>query len=193
MSKKCLEMPKTEQIEAELHRIRYRSRYRLALRSTVYTLTVVAAIAVLIATVCMPVLQIYGGSMAPSLDESDIVVALKSSDFRQGELVAFYMGNKLLVKRVIAFPGQWVDIDADGNVSVDGKRIYEPYLTEKSFGDCDLSLPYQVPENRYFCMGDNRTTSVDSRHSDIGCIAKEQIVGKIVFRIWPLNKIGGLN
>lgn len=192
MRQKQLEMPKIEQIEAELNRVRYRSRYRFALRSTVCTLIVVAAISVLIATICMPVLQIYGSSMSPALNENDIVVSLKNSDFQRGDFIAFYIGNKILVKRVIAFPGQWVNIDEDGNVYVDGEKQNEPYLTEKAFGDCDLELPYQVPENRYFCMGDNRATSVDSRHSDIGCISEEQIVGKIIFRIWPLNKIGKL-
>lgn len=190
MSKKTVEMPEIEQLEAELSRVRYRSRYRFVLKSTVYTLIVVAAIAVLIATVCMPVLQIYGASMSPALNENDIVISLKNSDFKQGDLIAFYIGNKLLVKRAIALPGQWVNIDEVGNVYVDGELLDEPYLTEKSFGDCDLELPYQVPENRYFCMGDNRSTSVDSRHSDIGCISEEQIVGKIIFRIWPFNKIG---
>lgn len=192
MSKKQLKMPEISEIERELHRVRYRSRYRLVLRSTVYTLTVVAAIAVLIATVCMPVLQIYGSSMSPALEEDDIVVAIKNSNFEQGDLVAFYIGNKLLVKRTVAMPGQWVDIDGDGNVYVDGKLLDEPYLTGKSLGDCDIELPYQVPENRYFVMGDNRATSVDSRRSDIGCIAKEQIVGRIVFRVWPADKINRL-
>lgn len=180
-------MPKTEQLESELKRVRYKSRYKSALKSTLYTLIVVAAISVLIATIYMPVLQIYGASMSPILNESDIVIALKSSDFEQGDLIAFYIGNKLLVKRTIALPGQWVDIDEEGNVYVDGTLLDEPYLTEKAFGDCNLELPYQVPENRYFCMGDNRATSVDSRHSDIGCISEEQIVGKIIFRVWPLK------
>lgn len=192
MSKKQLKMPEISEIERELHRVRYRSRYLLFLRSTVYTLTVVAAVAVLIATVCMPVLQIYGSSMSPALEEDDIVVAIKNSNFEQGDLVAFYIGNKLLVKRTVAMPGLWVDIDEEGNVYVDGKLLDEPYLTSKSLGDCDIELPYQVPENRYFVMGDNRTTSVDSRRSDIGCIAKEQIVGKIVYRVWPADKINKL-
>lgn len=192
MRKKQLKMPEISDIEKELNRVRYRSRYRLVLRSTVYTLTVVAAIAVLIATVCMPVLQIYGASMSPVLEEDDIVVALKNANFEQGDLVAFYIGNKLLVKRMIAMPGQWVNMDEEGNVYVDGALLNEPYLTEKDFGDCDIELPYQVPENRYFVMGDNRATSVDSRRSDIGCIAKEQIVGRIIFRVWPVGKMGKL-
>lgn len=193
MSKGRLKMPGEEQLEAEIKRVRYRSRYKLVLKSTVFTLVVVAAIAVLIATVAMPVLQIYGASMSPVLEENDIVLSLKNSDFEQGDLIAFYIGNKILVKRPIALPGQWVNIDEDGNVYVDGQLIDEPYLTEKSFGDCNIELPYQVPDNRYFCMGDNRATSVDSRHSEIGCISEEQIVGRIVFRIWPPSKIGSLS
>lgn len=190
--KKNPEMPSLEQMEAEVKRLRYRSRYRSVLRSTFYSLVVVAAIAVLIATIWLPVLQIYGESMTPTLDEGDIVVSIKGSDFEQGDLIAFYLGNKILVKRCIAGPGQWVDIDKDGNVYVDDRLLNEPYLTERSFGDCNIDLPYQVPENRYFCMGDHRATSVDSRHTEVGCVSEEQIVGKIAFRVWPLTGFGSL-
>ena len=186
------QMPDVAQLEAELQRERYKKRYKRVLRSTVYTLVVVAAIAVLVATIWMPVLQIYGSSMTPTLAESDIVVSIKGTDFAPGELVAFYLGNKILVKRCIAGPGQWVDIDADGNVYVDGKLLDEPYLAEKAFGDCNIELPYQVPDNRYFCLGDHRATSVDSRNTAVGCVAEEQIVGKIVFRVWPLAGFGAL-
>ena len=181
-----------EQLTAELEREKYKRRYKRVLRSTVYTLIVVAAAAVLVATIWMPVLQIYGASMAPTLDEGDIVISVKGSDFEPGDLVAFYMGNKILVKRCIAGPGQWVDIDADGNVYVGGKLLDEPYLTEKALGDCDIEFPYQVPDNRYFCMGDHRSTSVDSRSTTVGCVSDEQIVGKIVFRVWPLPNFGML-
>lgn len=186
------ELPSLEQLTAELEREKYKRQYKRVLRSTVYTLIVVAAVAVLVATIWMPVLQIYGASMTPTLNEGDIVVSVKGSDFELGDLVAFYLGNKILVKRCIAGPGQWVDIDADGNVYVDGELLDEPYLTEKALGDSDIEFPYQVPDNRYFCMGDHRSTSVDSRSTTVGCVSDEQIVGKIVFRVWPLPDFGTL-
>lgn len=187
-----VDYPSVEQLAAELKRVKYRSRYRAVLRSTLYMLIVVAAVAVLVATIWMPVLQIYGASMTPTLSEGDIVVSIKGSDFQPGDLVAFYLGNKILVKRCIAGPGQWVDIDEDGNVYVDDKLLEEPYLTEKSLGGSNIELPYQVPDNRYFCMGDHRSTSVDSRHKEVGCVSEEQVVGKIVFRVFPFSGFGKL-
>lgn len=189
-AKRFAEIPSAEEIRAELNRVNYKNRFRQVLKSTVYTLVVVAAISVLVATLWMPVLQIYGTSMVPTLNEGDVVVTVKTSDFSSGDLVSFYLGNKLLVKRYIAGPGQWVDIDAEGNVYVDGTLLEEPYITEKSFGDCNIELPYQIPENRIFCMGDHRATSVDSRNTAVGCVADEQVVGKIVFRVWPFNEFG---
>ena len=184
--------PTLEQLTAELARENYKRRFGRVLRSTLFTLVVVAAAAVLVATVWMPVLQIYGSSMTPTLNEGEIVVSVKGSDFEPGDLVAFYLGNKILVKRCIAGPGQWVDINENGDVFVDGELLDEPYLIEKALGECDQSFPYQVPESRFFCMGDHRATSVDSRHSTVGCVAEEQIVGKIVFRVWPLSGFGAL-
>lgn len=186
------EVPSVEQLKAELSRERYKRRYMRVLRSTIYTLVVVAAAAVLIAVLFLPVLQIYGTSMAPTLSEGNIVVSVKGADFEGGDLIAFYLGNKILVKRCIAGSGQWVDIDEEGNVYVDGKLLEEPYLEEKALGDCNIELPYQVPESRYFCMGDHRATSVDSRDTTVGCVSEEQIVGKIVFRVWPLSGFGVL-
>ena len=186
---KKIEIPDVELLKKELDRVNYKTKYRSVLKSTIFMLVVVAAIAVLVATTWLPVLQIYGSSMTPTLNEGEVVVSVKGSSFEQGELIAFYYGKKILVKRCIATPGQWVDIDEDGNVYIDGKRLNEPYVKEKAFGDCDIKLPYQVPEDRYFCMGDHRETSVDSRNSSVGCISKEQIIGRIFFRIWPLNDL----
>ena len=185
--------PTTQQLEAELQRIRYNSRYGSILRSTVYTLITVAAIAILIATLWLPVLKIYGNSMAPTLQGNEIVVSVKTAQPEQGDVVAFYYNNKILVKRVIATPGQWVEVDKDGNVYINDQLLDEPYLAEKSFGASDIAFPYQVPDGRFFVMGDHRLTSVDSRHSSVGCIAEEQIVGKIVFRVWPFSTFGALD
>ena len=187
MKNKELSFPTSQQLEAELKRVKYQHRYRRVLNSTVYTLITVAAVAVLVATLLMPVLQIYGSSMSPTLEDGDIVLSLKTSDFQQGDVVAFYYNNKILVKRVIARSGEWVDIRANGDIYINNKPLDEPYLTEKSLGDCNIQLPYQVPESRIFVVGDHRSVSIDSRNTAVGCVAEEQIVGKLVFRVWPLS------
>lgn len=185
-----VDLPTTEQVEQERKRLRYQRRYSKTLKSTIAVLIVVAAMAVLVATLWMPVLRIYGTSMAPTLKDGQIVVTVKSSSFEQGDIVAFYQGNKLLIKRFIAGPADWVDIDADGNVSVNGETLDEPYIAEKAYGETNIELPYQVPDNRYFLMGDNRDVSFDSRNTAVGSVSDEQIVGKVVFRIWPLSEFG---
>ena len=188
--KRNLDVPKAEQLEKELKRIRYNQRYGSVLKSTIYTLITVAAIAILVATLWLPVLQIYGSSMTPTLHDGEILFSVKTSDFEKGDVIAFYYNNKILVKRFIAGAGEWVDIDGDGTISVNGEVLEEPYVEEKALGDCNIELPYQVPDGRIFVIGDHRSTSVDSRNTAVGCVAQEQIVGKIIFRIWPLNKIG---
>lgn len=178
-----------EQLERELSREKHKRKYRTVLRSTVYTLVVVAALAILAAVLWMPVLRIYGSSMTPTLSEGQIVVSVKGSHFEHGDVVGVYYGSKLLVKRCIATAGEWVDIDDDGNVYVNNQLLDEPYVVEKAFGECDLVLPYQVPENAIFVMGDHRATSIDSRSKSVGCIDMEDVVGRIVLRVWPLDTI----
>lgn len=188
--KEAVEVPELSQLEQELNRVKYKKRYKSVLTSTISTLIVVAAIAVLIATLLMPVLQIYGTSMSPTLYDGDIIATIKTTEFEQGDVVAFYYNNKILVKRVIAMSGEWVDMDEDGNVYVNDVLLDEPYLVERAIGECDIKLPYQVPENRVFVMGDHRSVSVDSRSTTVGCVAEEQLVGKLLFRVWPLKDIG---
>lgn len=183
-------VPTIPELQQELKRVRYRSRYRSVLRSTLYTLITVAAVAVLVATLWLPVLQIYGTSMTPTLHNGEIIFSAKSSDFEQGDIISFYYNNKILVKRVIAGAGDWVNIDSYGNVYVNDVMLDEPYLEDKALGDCNIEFPYQVPDGKIFVMGDHRSTSVDSRNSAVGCVAQEQIVGKILFRVWPLNCFG---
>lgn len=182
--------PTVPQLEAEIKRENQRRQYGWTVRSTIYILITVAATAILIATLLFPVLKIYGNSMSPTLDEGQIVVALKGSDFHTGDIIAFYYNNKILVKRVIGGAGDWINILDDGSVMVNGSPIEEPYLQEKAFGTCDLELPYQVPEEQIFVMGDQRVSSIDSRSSIVGCVAQEQIVGRIVLCVWPFGEIG---
>lgn len=187
------DMPAVEQLEAELKRVKYKRRYKSVLKSTIFTLITVAAIAVLVATLWLPVLQIYGSSMTPTLQDGEIVFSVKTSELAPGDVVAFYYNNKILVKRVICGPGDWFNMDEDGFVYVNDQKLEEPYLTERSLGDTNIELPYQVPADRFFVMGDHRATSVDSRNTAVGCVAQEQIVGKIIFRIWPIDRLGSIS
>ena len=187
---KVKKLPTVVQLKEELEREKYKKRFRKAFLSTVYSLIIVAAVAVLIATLALPVMEISGSSMEPALNDKEIVLLIKTTKLDYGELICFSYQNKLLIKRVIAKGGDTVNIDDMGFVSVNGAAVNEPYVTERAKGDGDVSFPYTVPNDRYFVMGDRRTVSVDSRNSVIGAIEKDQIVGKIMFRIWPLDKIG---
>ena len=184
------ELPDTAELEEAVRRDRYYHRFRNMVTNTFLTLVVVAAVAVLVAVLFLPVLRIYGKSMRGTLDNGDIVVSVKSSNMKTGDVIAFYYNNNILVKRVIAGPGDWVDIDKDGNVFVNNQKLSEPYLDDKAYGETNIELPYQVPDGRLFVMGDNRKVSIDSRNTSIGCVSEEQIVGKIVYRVWPFSQIG---
>lgn len=190
MRKRTAQRPTAEELESEIRRVRYRNRYHTVLKSTLYALITVAAVAVLVATLWLPVLRTYGSSMTPTLEDGEIIFSVKAASMAPGEVVAFYYNNKILVKRVIAGPGDWVDMDEAGTVYVNERRLDEPYLTETAYGQTNIELPYQVPDGKYFVMGDHRATSVDSRNTAVGCISQDQIVGKILFRIWPTDKIG---
>ena len=185
--------PSMDALRAEQKRLKHRRRYRRALGGTLGVLVVVAALAVLVSTLFMPVFRITGSSMEPTLNAKEIVVCLKSSRFQSGDLVAFYYNNKVLLKRVIGTAGDTIEIDDSGNVFVNGSQLDEPYITKKSLGQCDIDFPYQVPDNRIFVMGDNRETSVDSRTTAVGCIADEYVIGKVFLRVWPLEQLGFLD
>ncbi len=186
-------IPTIEELTGELRREKYRGRYRKVFRSSLYALIIVSAVSVLIATLLLPVLQIYGKSMNPTLYEGDIVVSVKSGSFSRGDIIAFYFNNSVLVKRIVGCPGDVITIDEDGNVYVNNSLLKEDYISDKSYGSSsDIDFPFTVPENEYFVLGDNRDISVDSRDSRIGCVEQSEIVGKIVFRVWPLKSFGGL-
>ena len=190
MDENTMAFPATPELKSAVKRDRYLHRFKTTVRSTFLSLVVVAAVAVLVAVLLLPILRIYGKSMNGTLDSGDIVLSVKSTHFDTGDVIAFYYNNNILVKRVIANPGDWVDIDNDGNVYVNNVKLEEPYLQEKAYGEVNIELPYQVPDGKIFVMGDNRSVSIDSRHSSIGCVSDEQIVGKIVYRVWPLTTFG---
>lgn len=184
------DLPTAEQLYDEMNRIRHRKEYLKVLRSTIASLMVVAAIAVLISMLFLPVLRVTGTSMTPTLQNDELVICRKWGDFKQGDVIAFYYNNKILLKRVVGVSGDIIDISEDGTVYVNGEELDEPYLNEKAFGECDIDLPYQVPDERVFVMGDHRSTSVDSRSTSVGCVANESIVGEVMLRIWPFKQIG---
>ena len=186
---KEVSLPTTTQVETERKRYRRQKAYNKALSGTVRVLTMVAAVAVLIATLVLPVLQIEGTSMMPTLANGDIVLLTKTTRFEHGDLCAFTWNNKLLVKRVIGLPGDWIEIDTDGTIYLNGDKLDEPYVQQMALGECDLEFPFQVPQEQYFVVGDMRESSIDSRNSLIGCIPKDQIVGKVFFRVWPFKSI----
>ncbi len=182
--------PSTKEIENAYKSEYYKVNFFNIVRSTIFILTVASAVAVLVAVLLLPVLRIYGKSMEGTLDDGNLVISVKSSNFKSGDVVAFYYNNNILVKRVIAQSGQWVDMDKSGNIYVNQVMIDEPYLKEKSYGQTNVEFPFQVPEGRIFVVGDNRANSIDSRNKTIGTISEEQVVGKLVFKIWPLSEIG---
>ena len=189
-AKKKVPVPSLNEIQSERKRIRRKDYYKQALRGTVSVLVVVAAVAVLIVTLFLPILQISGDSMSPTLEHNEIVVLLKTKKFARGDLIGFYYQGKILLKRVVALPEDEVAIDADGNVYINGELLEEPYVTDKKLGDCDLEFPYKVPGTSYFVMGDRRSNSVDSRNSVVGCVSQEDIIGKVFIRVWPFSRFG---
>jgi signal peptidase I len=186
---KVTSLPTIKQVETERKRYRRQKAYNKALRGTLYVLTIVAAVAVLIATLVLPVLQIEGTSMEPTLVNGDIVLLTKTTNFKRGELCGFSWNNKLLIKRVIGIPGDWIEMDTDGTIYLNGEKLDEPYTSHLAMGECDLEFPYQVPQEQYFVLGDMRESSIDSRNTLIGCVKKDQIIGKVFFRIWPFKTI----
>lgn len=189
-SEKKVPVPSLPEIQRERKRIRRKDYYRQSLRSTISVLVVVAAIAVLVATLFLPILQISGDSMSPTLEHDEIVILVKTKEFHRGDLIGFYYQGKILLKRVIALPDEEVAIDAEGNVYVNGEVLEEPYVTDKGLGDCDLKFPYKVPGTGYFVLGDQRSNSVDSRNSVIGAISQDDIIGKVFIRVWPFSRFG---
>jgi len=190
---KKIYIPTKEEIEKELTREKYKLKYKKTLKSTIYTLLIVVAISSLLSTLLFPVLEIYGKSMSPTLTEKDIVLCIRKTNFKRGDIIAFYYNNKILIKRVIGISSDWINIDEEGNIYVNNILLEEPYIKEKYYGESDIEYPYQVPEESYFVLGDERTSSIDSRSTIIGTVPKENIIGKIIFKLWPIKNIGIIN
>ena len=182
-------LPSIRQIESERKRYRFQKAYVNALRGTISVLTYLAAVAALIATLVLPVLQIEGTSMEPTLSSGDIVLLTKTTAFGRGDICGFAWNNKILVKRVIGVPGDWIEIDTDGTVYLNGERLDEPYAEQIAFGECDLEFPFRVPQEQYFVLGDMRESSIDSRNTLVGCVEDDQVIGKIIIRIWPIKTL----
>ena len=190
--RKEVEIPSIEQIEQERRKLKYQKEYRRTIKHVLGVLLVAAAVSVLLATVFFPILRVSGVSMEPTLEDGQVIVLEKSGKFKTGDLIGFYYQNKILLKRVIGQAGDYIDIDADGNVYVNDEKLDEPYLKDQALGECDINLPYQVPDGKIFVMGDHRSKSIDSRSKLVGCVSDEQVVGRVVFRLWPLKSIGFL-
>ncbi len=188
VSKKPVSMPSREQIEAEMHKIKYKKRFTSTLFSTVSILIVVAAVAVLVSTLFFPVVQVSGNSMEPTLKNGDILVLLKSDKISYGDMCCVSWQNKTLLKRVIGLPGDTIEINEQGDVYLNSEKLDEPYVEIKSLGNCEIEFPYQVPDNKYFILGDQREASIDSRSSTIGCVGKDQVIGRVIVKIWPIKK-----
>lgn len=184
------DLPTAEQLNSEVRRINYRKNYVRTLYTTVASLIVVAAVAVLITMLFLPVLRVTGTSMTPTLLNNELLICSKRGDFETGDIVAFYYNNKILLKRIIGTSGDTIDIKEDGTVLLNGEELDEPYINEKALGECDIKLPYQVPDNRLFVMGDHRSVSIDSRSTSVGCIADEYVIGRVILRLWPFEAIG---
>ena len=190
--KKPLELPSIEELEAEISRKKRKQNQHHLLRSAIYALITVAAVTALIAVLFMPVLKTYGGSMSPTLLEGELVAVIKTDKAEAGDIIAFYYNNKIFIKRVIALGGSTVDVDEDGNVFVDGVRLDEPYVEERSFGNGDVEFPCDVPAGQYFVLGDNRLSSADSRSSILGTISPDDVLGRVIFCVWPPSRIGAV-
>lgn len=188
-SKEEIIIPSTKELEAELHNEKYKSKYKKILKSTVYVLLIVVAISAIVATLVFPVLKIYGTSMSPVVNNGDVVVAVKKNKFNSSDVVAFYYNNRILVKRIIATPQDWVNIDEDGKIYVNNVLLDESYTYGKTVQG-DIEYPFQVPSDSYFVLSDQREIMVDSRNKEIGCIKQEDIVGKVVFKVWPIGRFG---